>query len=93
MKKFVKVNLTKTNIAYFVADTVKRAVEIDTAQNGAETKKTIITFDDGATLTCIDSAQKVIESIEDATQTKQNDKQSSPEQVSFDTKPKSSPKR
>ena len=63
MRNFIKVNLTKTNTAYFDAETVKRVVETETEQNGSRTCRTIITFDDGATLTCIDPAQKVIDAV------------------------------
>lgn len=61
MKNFIKVKTSATNTAYVVADDIKRIVEIGTEQNGAQAQKTLITFDDGSTLTCIDSAQKVID--------------------------------
>ena len=64
MKNFIKVKTSATNTAYIVADDVKRIVEIGTEQNGAQAQKTLITFDDGSTLTCIDSAQKIIEQIQ-----------------------------
>ena len=64
MKAFIKVSTGKGNTAYFVPDDVKRVVEIGTEQNGAQAQKTLITFDDGSTLTCIDSAQKVIEQVQ-----------------------------
>ena len=64
MKTFVKVATGKGNTAYFIPDDVKRVVEIGTEQNGAETKKTLITFDDGSTLTSVDTAQKIIEQIQ-----------------------------
>jgi len=64
MKAFIKVSTGKGNIAYFVPDDVKRVVEIGTEQNGSETKKSLITFDDGTTLTSVDSAQKIIELIQ-----------------------------
>ena len=67
MRNFIKVNLTKTNTAYFDAESVKRVVETETEQNGSRTCRTIITFDDGATLTCVDPAQKVIDLIEGRT--------------------------
>ena len=75
MRRFVKVNLTKTNTAYFDAETVKRVVETETEQNGSKTRRTIITFDDGATITCVDSAENVIALIEGRTE------QSKPESV------------
>ena len=67
MRNFIKVNLTKTNTAYFDAETVKRVVETETEQNGSKTRRTIITFDDGATITCVDSAENVIALIEGRT--------------------------
>lgn len=64
MRNFIKVKTSASNTAYVVADDIKRIVEIGTEQNGAETKKTLITFDDGSTLTSVDSAQKIIEQIQ-----------------------------
>ena len=64
MRNFIKVKTSETNTAYVVADDIKRIVEIGTEQNGAQAQKTLITFDDGSTLTCIDSAQKVIEQVQ-----------------------------